>query len=279
MNAVPRLILALCRSLCLWSLLWPVGAAAQEPDFPRTVIDATGAAVTIPARPAIIATTGQDPMLARLLPPEAIRLIPPTSTGWSGINLLVISTANAAVYPTLIASAQAAGVPVFQTAPVSSLAGWRDAVTQLGAATGSDLRAAAWIARLDRRIAFVHTTVNDQPPARVLILTPEGYTFGQDTLISALIDAAGGINTAADYHDFRQIDDSAIRALAPDVILLTPAWTDRDLFADNPAYADLSAVRSQRVFQLPFSPTHPPDPTVAVLVLAIFLHPSALLFP
>ncbi len=170
-------------------------------------------------------------------------------------------------------------MPVFQTAPAHSLAGWRDAVTWLGAATGSDPRAAAWIAQLDRRIAFIHTRVSDQPSARVLILTPEGYTFGQDTLISALIDAAGGINAAAEYHDFRQIDDSAIRALAPDVILLTPAWASLDLFVGSPAYADLPAVRGQRVYQLPFSPTHPPDPAAAVLVLAIFLHPSSLLFP
>jgi ABC-type Fe3+-hydroxamate transport system substrate-binding protein len=266
-------------ALSLVALLLPIPAAAQAPDFPRTVIDATGAAVTIPARPALIATTRDDPMLARLLPPDAIRIIPPTGAAWSGVNLLVISTADAAVYPALVASAQAAGIPAFQTAPVRALDGWRDALTRLGMATGREDRAAQWIALLDRRIAFITARVSDQTPARALILTPEGYTFGQDTLITTLIDAAGGINVAADYQDFRQIDDSAIRALAPDVILLTPAWASLDLFVRNPAYADLPAVRNGRVYRLPFSATHPPDPAADVLVLAIFLHPSALLFP
>jgi ABC-type Fe3+-hydroxamate transport system substrate-binding protein len=268
-----RLIFA----LCLLTLLLPLPAAAQAPDFPRTVIDATGAAVTIPTRPALIATTRDDPMLARLVPPDAIRRIPPTGAAWSDVDLLVIPTADAAVYSAQIASAQAAGVPVFKTAPPRSLDGWRDAVTHLGRATGRDVRAAAWIALLDRRIVFIRARVNDRTPPRVLVLTPEGYTFGQETLISDLIDAAGGIDAAADYHDFRQIDDSAIRALAPDVILLTAAWDGIDRFAGNPVYGDLLAVQNHRVYQLPFSATYPPDPAAAVLVLAIFLHPSALL--
>ena len=46
----------------------------------------------------------------------------------------------AAVYPALIASAQAAEVPVFQTSPARTLDGWRDALTRLGTATGRDAR-------------------------------------------------------------------------------------------------------------------------------------------
>ena len=69
-----RLIFA----LCLLTLLGRLAASAQAPDFPRTVIDARGAAVTVPARPAIVATPRVEPMLARLLPPDATRLIPPS---------------------------------------------------------------------------------------------------------------------------------------------------------------------------------------------------------
>jgi ABC-type Fe3+-hydroxamate transport system substrate-binding protein len=264
--------------LCLLSFLCPITAAAQATDFPRTVIDATGAAINIPARPALIATTRDDPMLARLLPPDAIRTVPPTGAAWTGVDLLVIPTADATVFSALMASAQAADVPIFQTAPPRSLDGWRDALARLGMATGRDERAAAWIALLDRRIDCIQGRVKDQPPPRAVVLTPEGYTFGQKTLINDLIDAAGGINAAVDYQDFRQIDDSAIRALAPDVILLTAAWDGVDRFAGNPAYGDLPAVQNRRVYQLPFSATYPPDPAAAVLVLAIFLHPSALLF-
>jgi ABC-type Fe3+-hydroxamate transport system substrate-binding protein len=269
-----RLIVA----LCLVTLLVPIPAAAQTPDFPRTVIDATGTAVTIPARPALIAVTRDDPMLARLVPSEAIRRIPPSRGDWSGVDLLVIATIYAAAYPRVIEGAQAANVPVFQTTLPHSLDGWRDALTGLGMATGRDEQAAQWIALLDRRIAVIRDRVADRTLPRVLVLTPEGYTFGQETLINDLIDAAGGINAAAGYQDFRQIDDTAIRALAPDVILLNANWHSVVPFADNPVYADLPAVRSGRVYRLPFNATYPPDPAAAVLLLAIWLHPSALLF-
>jgi hypothetical protein len=38
-------------------------------------------------------------------------------------------------------------------------------------------------------------------------------------------------------------------------------------------------VRIGRVIILPFSPTAPPDPAAALLVLAILLHPSAMWLP
>jgi ABC-type Fe3+-hydroxamate transport system substrate-binding protein len=264
---------------CLLAILGP--AHAQDTGYPRTVIDGTGAAVTIPARPQIVATTARDPILARLLPAERLRFITPSTAGWADVGLLVIPAGDAAAYPALIESAETAGIPVYRTAVIASLDGWRAAVTQIGLATACEDRAAHWIARLDHRLAVLQANVSRNPPTRVLVLTPEGYTFGQDTLITDLIEAAGGINTAAaaGYGDFRQIDDRAIRALAPDVILLSPAWPGADRFMSNPTYAEIPAVRSGRVIRLPFAPTYPPDPAAAVLVLAILLHPAAMLFP
>jgi ABC-type Fe3+-hydroxamate transport system substrate-binding protein len=270
-----RLLLCFCLSL-----ICPVSAArVQDDGFPRTVIDATGVTVTIPVRPAIIATTGSDPLLAQFLPPERVRRVEPTAVDWTGVGLLVIPDGYAAAYPALIESAETAGVPVYRTALIVSLAGWREAVKQLGWATGSEDRAARLIERLDHRLAAVQIKLDGCLPVSVLILTPEGYTFGQETLITALVEAAGGINAAAGYDDFRQIDDSAIRALAPDVILLSPAWSDPDLFVTNPAYATVPAVRSGRVYRLPFSPTAPPDPAAVVLALVFLLHPAAVLVP
>jgi ABC-type Fe3+-hydroxamate transport system substrate-binding protein len=269
----------LCFCLLLITITGPAYAVrAQGEDFPRTVFDATGSAVTIPARPALIATSGSDPILTLLLPPERVRRVTPTAADWAGVGLLVIPGGTAAAYPALIESAEAAGIPVYRTALIDSLASWREAVRQLGHATGSDDQAARLIARLDHRLAAIQTKLSGGPPARVLILTPEGYTFGQGTLITELVEAAGGINTAAGYGDFRQIDDHAIRTLAPDVILLSPAWPDPDRFVSNPAYASVPAVRSGRVYRLPFSPTAPPDPAAAVLGLALLLHPAVLLF-
>jgi ABC-type Fe3+-hydroxamate transport system substrate-binding protein len=257
-----------------------VPACAQSGDFPRTVIDATGTPVTIPARPSAVTVIGADPALEQVVLPSDLRQIDPTTAlaeiTWAGTGLLVVPDLYAAAYPALVASAQAAGVPVFQTTLITGLPGWRASIERFGRATGREDRASAAIRWLDLRLKIVHAAVRGQAPVRALVLTPEGYTFGRGTLITDLLDAAGGINTAAEagVDDFRQVDDAAIRALAPDVILLSSTWSDasRAAFLANPAYADVPAVRAGRVFCLPFRPTLPRDPGGAVVALAVLLH-------
>jgi len=255
-------------------------AHAQDDGFPRTVIDATGAPVVISARPPAVAMIGSDPALELVVPASDLRQMDPTTaqTGiaWMETGLLVIPDLYATAYPDLVASAQAAGVPVFRTLAITSLTGWRASIERFGRATGREDRASVAIGWLDLRLMLVRAFVRAQPPVRALVLTPEGYTFGRGTLITDLLDAAGGINAAAEagFDDFRQVDDAAIRTLAPDVILLSPTWSDagRADFLAHPAYTDIPAVRAGRVFRLPFRPTLPRDPGAAVIALAILLH-------
>jgi ABC-type Fe3+-hydroxamate transport system substrate-binding protein len=246
-------------------LLSATAPASAQTDFPRTVIDRSGASVTIPARPAVVAVIGSDPILTRLLSATDLRAVDPERADLSGVGLLVTPTLYAAAYPALINSA---GVPVFRTAAWTSLQDWRETVIALGRATGRDTEAAALANRLDRRLRWLDKRLRAVPPVRALILTPEGYTFGAKTFIDDLVAAADGINVAADYADFRQIDDRALRALAPDVILLSPAWPDAAAFRNS--YSDLAA----RVVRLPFSPTQPSDPAAALLALTVALHPQ-----
>jgi ABC-type Fe3+-hydroxamate transport system substrate-binding protein len=243
----------------------------QGTGFPRTVTDLTGAAVTIPVRPQVIAVIEDDPILARLAAAN-LRPIDPAvgAVEWGGVGLLVLPDLYATAYPALVESAVAAGVPVFRTIPITSLDGWRQSVTQVGLATGREDRAARMIRCLERVLALVQTLTQEAAPVRAVVLTPEGYTFGRGTLIADLIAAAGGINAVAEagFADYRQIDDPTLRALAPDVLLLTPAWSD----SDAAALAD--AFPAGRVYRLPFSPTQPRDPALAVLELFLLLHGS-----
>jgi iron complex transport system substrate-binding protein len=255
-------------------------AQAQGGDFPRTVIDGTGAAVTIPARPPIVAAIGSHPALEQVVPAAELRQMDattvPGSAAWAGIGLLVVPELYAAAYPALIAAARAAGVPVFLTVPITNLPGWRASIERFGQATGREVRASAAIRCLDLQLTIIQALVQGRPPVRALVLTPEGYTFGRGTLITDLLNAAGGMNAAAEagFDDFRQVDDAAIRSLAPHVILLSPAWSaeGRAAFLTNPAYAAVPAVRAGRVFRLPFRPTLPRNPGTAVVALAILLH-------
>jgi ABC-type Fe3+-hydroxamate transport system substrate-binding protein len=258
-------------------------AYAQDGDdvgFPRDVTDATGAPITIPARPQIVAVVIEVPALAMIFPAESIRRLNITTgaatADWAGVGLLVVPDLYATAYRALIAAAEAAGVPVFQIGAITRLSAWRESIERLGQATGQEERASETIRHLEGRLRVIHALVHDAVPVRALALTPEGYTFGQETLFTELVEAAGGINVAAEagFDDYRQVDDVVIRELAPDAILLSPAWSaaEAEAFAANPAYTDVPAVRDGRVYRLPFSPTLPADPGAAVVALAFYLH-------
>lgn len=270
----PRLLLI---AVALLTVSVAPCAHAQGDPFPRTVVDDTGRAVSVPARPAIVITVGDVTALAQLVEDEALRVwpVPPLAVSdWNGVGLLVIPDLYATAYPALIESAQQAHVPVFVTTLLPSLDAYRAHVSALGRATGRDERAAAIVHRLDGRIAALRARLSDAAPVRALVLTPERYTFGQGTLITDLIAAAGGVNVAAEagYGDIRQLTEADVRALAPQVVLLTPAWTPQDR-------ATLPALPGIRLMVLPFSPTQPADPAAALLALALALHPAQMLEP
>jgi ABC-type Fe3+-hydroxamate transport system substrate-binding protein len=256
---------------------------AQDDDpFPRNVTDATGATITIPAQPEMIAVIRDYPPVRVLFDEDEIRALDPAQEPeWDGVGLLVVPQAQADAYSEVIESAQAAEIPVYQTPTVPTLETWRDVVDQLGYATGREDRAAEVLDQLDLRQLTVTVAVRDERAPRVLVLTPEGYTFGQGAFFTGLIEAAGGVNVAAEtgFAEFRQIDDPTIRNLTPEVILLTPAWTDEqiDAFITDPQNALIPAVYAGRVLRLPFAPTFPDDPATVLVALSVMLHPLPVL--
>ena len=66
------------------------------------------------------------------------------------------------------------------------------------------------------------------------------------------------------------MDEAAIRALAPDVILLAPGWAAGEIAA-------LQEHSGARIVPLPFRPTQPDDPAAAMLALALALHPARII--
>lgn len=265
-------------------LVTGVPASAQDGDpFPRTVTDATGARVVIPAYPARVALLGTVPALDQLVPPDDLLALDaarePDAALWDGVGLLVLPVFYASAYPAWVVSAEAAGVPVVQVGTIASLAAWRDWLAQAGYITGRERAAQRAIRRLEAALWIARVIGAQGSAPRVLVLTPEGYTVGQGALLTELIAQAGGVNAAAaaSYDDYRQLTDALVRDLAPDVVLLTPAWgaAGRDAFRANAAYADLPAVQSGRVCSLPFGSTQIDRPGAAALWLALLLHGGA----
>ncbi len=262
-------------------------ARAQGPDpFPRTVTDGAERRVTITRPPRIIALVGGAPEVTRVVEPAALRRADPLADDpsvfdWTNVGLVVLSDLFAAINPGWTDAAEAQDIPVFLLSETASLDNWRATVEALGQATGRDDRAAAALTRLENRLKRLATRVAEHPPRRALVLTPEGYTFGQKTLIGDLLAAVGARNIAAEagFEDYRQIDAASIRELAPDAILLSPTWTAEQTarLRDDPALRTVPAIRRSQVFRLPFSPTLPEDPAAAAFALALLLHPAALL--
>lgn len=274
-----RLVLYILLAAAL--LLTYVPARAQDGDpFPRTVTDATGARVVIPAYPARIAVLGTVPALDQVVPPDDLLVLDaarePDASLWDGVGLFVLPAFYASAYPAWVASASSAGVPVVQVEPLTSLGAWRDWLIQAGIMTGRERSAQRAIQRLDAALWIARLIGAQGSAPRVLVLTPEGYTVGQGALLTELIAQAGGVNAAAaaGYDDYRQLTDALVRDLAPDAVLLTSAWgaAGRDAFLASAAYAALPAVQSGHVCLLPFGSTQIDRPGLAALRIALLLH-------
>jgi iron complex transport system substrate-binding protein len=123
----------------------------------------------------------------------------------------------------------------------------------LGALTNQRQLARNWQDSLRASLEQIERDVRQYPPVRILILSPEGYTQGQDALITELLTIAGGINVAADagIPEARQVEDVQIRVFAPDIVLLT-GWDDdaANAFIRNPLYRGIPAFDRSRIYRV-----------------------------
>lgn len=176
----------------------------------------------------------------------------------------------------------AASVPVVRLGETRSFDDVAANVRTIGAATGSEAAAAELLRAMQRRLDHVREAVASAPRPRVLYYSAVGYTSGANTLVDAKIRAAGGTNVAAEagLSGFRNVALDVLVALDPEVIIV-PHWTPdasapvRDV-TEAPAWRDVTAVRTHRVYALPASDltSESPDGAAGVEALARRLHPG-----
>jgi ABC-type Fe3+-hydroxamate transport system substrate-binding protein len=153
-------------------------------------------------------------------------------------------------------------------------------IETLGALTNKRQVASEWQWALRLKLERIERQFRQYPPVRVLILSPEGYTQGQDALITELIAIAGGINVAASagIPEARQVEDAQIRAFTPDVVLLT-GW-DRvaaSAFLRNPLYRGIPAFERSRIYLVDRLTAFGKDPSrllVDIQHLVDLIHPA-----
>lgn len=95
--------------------------------------------------------------------------------------------------PRLLSALEARGVRVVTIEDAQTMDGIRDNVRAVAAALRVDARGRALIARMDARLVEAQAAPPGARPS-AMYLTPGGFTAGRQTLIDAILGAAGFVN-------------------------------------------------------------------------------------
>jgi len=258
----------------------PAPAVPPLTPFPRTLKDALGNALTIPAPPRRIVsqTLGTDEILFDICPHDRIVGVSTTAVepAYSYVvdevrklKLPAITTVEIAVKlkPDLVFVAsysqaelidilRSTGAPVFRFANFDRIDDVKTNVRIVGRATGEDAAADALVADMDRRLAAVAARVPAGPRPHVMTYATDGYTAGANTLFDDVIRAAGGTNASAEHGA-----DGFLRISAEQLLKWDPDWIvtgakpgeerrARDRMLANPVVAATRAARLGHVIAM-----------------------------
>lgn len=280
-----------------------VAASAAADEFPRTVTDAFGRAVTIPTKPARIVSifASNTEMLVALgvrdrivgiedytRHPPGIEQLPKVG-GRLGFSVeavarlepdLVVVTPARHAAATLIKPMATIGVPVVVVMHRDIVQVFAN-IALLGRATGEETAAAALIARLQGRLAAVAARLAGRAPRRVYLEIDAAargafMTVRPGTYTADALRLAGGDNVFAGAPG-PQVSGEAVLHADPDVILLATRRTTPAEIAARVGWQRLTAVRAGAVLPVPRPLLLIPGPRIVdgVETLARLLHPDA----
>lgn len=268
----------------------PTADRAPSGPEVRAVTDDLGTAMEVPVAPRAIfsATLFSDEVLLEIVPAERIAAVSTISRNAIYSNVAERATAIDPVIdfaaepviaagPDLVIAAnwseaaiieqiRAAGIPVYQIDTPTTLAGILAGVATLGELAGAAEAANALIGTTEARVEALTSAAAAIPAAerRVAIdYNTWGTANGVDTTWQIVLDLAGVDNGAAAFEsgDFGQVPMSkeVVVAVDPDVIFVPGyIWGEEgaaEAFGDtvrtDPAFADVAAVRNDRVIAIP----------------------------
>lgn len=288
---------AVLRTLALIALLLPGSAWAL------TVVDQTGRTLTLPAPPRrivslvpsvteILYALKAEDMLVGVtdfcdFPPQARRkpsvggMVAPSLEAVAALRPdLVIATTEGTREDTFTQLTRL-GIPVYLVA-VHRVAEVKALIVRLGGLTGRQADAGAIVTRLEQRIDAVTKAVGSRDRPRVLyVLWPEPLIVpGRDTIVTELIQLAGGRSLTADDPDsWPRYSLEAAVAGRPEVILLANHGAGTGAIAEEKwrRLGDLPAVKAGRLRSVNGDLLHRYGPRVAdgLEQLARAIHPEA----
>lgn len=249
--------------------------------WPREVEGLNGV-VSIPAKPMriITASIGHDEMALALIPSERLVAVGAVSKDatFSNVDALVLDKPEISRDPEsiiaqtpdvvvtsefvsadVVDALQRAGIPVIQTALAHDLAGQINAILLFGYIFGEEERAFAFADEVENRYLAL-TEVTAARPDHPIVLSLTRYTdaiwtSGGDSTAGGVIEAAGGINAAAEAGIVGPQVTSleGVIAMAPEIIVIPqPVAYGAEEFLqflmEEEALAEVPAIRDGAVY-------------------------------
>jgi iron complex transport system substrate-binding protein len=235
---------------------------------------AAAAAAAPPARVASV-NLAADEVLSEILPPERLVSVtrwvdePGTSNIIGRVPKSIYRFAKAdmeqlvALHPDLVVVSEytdadfqrlleRSGMRVHRMQGMTSLAGIRGAILDLGRAVGEEAGAVRLVARYDRVLRDVAWRLEGAPRPRVLYWS-SGMTAGADTAIGAVLEGAGAVNVGRELGVVGIQPPGAERAFTadPDAIVVGTWPKAEESVKDHPLLLQLRAVREGHIVAVP----------------------------
>ena len=179
--------------------------------------------------------------------------------------------------PDFLRQLERSGIRHHRMQGLRTLAGYRQAILDLGRAAGAEAGAQQLVARYDAVLRDLARRLEGATRPRVLYWA-SGMTAGADSAIGALVECGGGRNVGAEIGLSGIVPIAAERAFAadPDVVLVGVWPGVVDSLRGDPLLKRLRAVREGRVVEMPTEllVTVSQHAAAACRALASRLHPS-----
>lgn len=142
-------------------------------------------------------------------------------------------------------------IPVLALYEEHDVTGVYDMIDILGKAVNRNTEAAECISRMQDTIGEVRALVEEVETPSVYYVVGFGeygdYTAGGDTFIGGLIELAGGYNIAKEVRGWNITLEEIIEA---DPSIIITSEYDRENFMSDERYADLTAVKEEKVYAI-----------------------------
>jgi iron complex transport system substrate-binding protein len=207
-----------------------------------------------------------------------------SSEGVLGLNPSVIFAMQGSGPKETLDVLQAAKVPLVLVPETYSEQGILDKISLVGHALGADARAACLTAAVAKDLAQLKALrAKVDKPVRVMfvmsLVNGRAMAAGRHTAADEIIKLSGGVNAISEYEGYKPINDEAIVAAKPDVVLSIDRGKDslnadaiyrHPAFALTPVATNKSFISMEGLYLLGFGPRT----AVAARDLSVRLYPA-----